>query len=130
VSDTITVPAKLASCTREGLHIEFGTAAEQLAGLSERAGERSFEVYREPLKRQTEAQVLLEEIGGETPHPPVAVEVDIAHRSILLRTLEGQRRSYVERLDELSDDEQRVANERVQELDVFICAVEVERQSE
>jgi DNA-binding NarL/FixJ family response regulator len=122
----ITVPAKLARCTREGLHIEFGVAAERLAGLCERAGERPFEVYREPLKRQDEARALLQEIGGKTPNPPASVEIDPAHRSILLRTLEEQRRSYVERLDELNDDEQRAANERVQELDVLICTVEGE----
>lgn len=124
MSDTITVPATLASCTREGLHTEFGTAVEQLSDLTERAGERSFEVYREHLEHQAKAQVVLEEIGGETPDPPVPIKVNVAHRPTLIHVLREQQQSYIERLVDMDADEQRAATELIQELNFFINANE------
>jgi hypothetical protein len=127
VSETITVPAALARCAREGLHSEIGTAAEQVASITQLPGERPMYVYREPLKRQLEAQLLLEEIGGETPDPPVPFEADIAHHLILIRALEGQQRSYIERSDEMEDDERRLAGERVRELDALVGTVKASK---
>ncbi len=97
---------------------------EHLAGLTERAGERSFEVYGESLERQAEAQVLLEEIGGETPDPPTPIEVVARHLPVLLRVLEGQRQSYAERLDDFDGDEQRETTELIHELDTLIRIIE------
>lgn len=125
---SIAVPPGLVRLLREGLHTEFGIAAERIASLSERMGERSCEIYREPWARQNEAYALLEEIGGETPVPPVPIEVDlVVHRPILLRTLREQQRSYAERLDEMEGDEQQRATEWVQDLHTFACAVKRHR---
>jgi hypothetical protein len=123
-----TVPAAVARPLREGLHTEFGIAAEQIAGLAENIGERPFEVYREPLTRQDEARTLLEQIGGATPNPPAAVPVDLdMHRPMLLRALEEQQRSYRERLSDMNDTEQQAATERIQSLHAVIWAIQHRR---
>jgi len=126
---TVTVPAALARCTREGLHIEIGNAAEEVTSATQLVGERSIDVYREPVKRQREVLDLLEKIDGETPDPPLPIEVDLAHRSIFLRALEEQQRGIVERLGDLKDDEQRAATERAQELDALVRAVKTSEQA-
>ncbi len=123
MSSTIRVSAELARCVREGLHTEFGTAAEHIASLAQHLGERPFEVYQEPVRHQTEALALLEEIGGQTPYPPVPIEVDPVHIPILLRVSEGQQQSYIERLEDMPSDEQRTATERVHELLIFIRTI-------
>lgn len=125
--NTIIVPAALARCAREGLHSEIGTAAEQVGDITQLPGERPMDVYREPLKLQRQAQLLLEEIEGETPDPPVPFEVDVAHHPILIRALQGQQRSYVERREEMEDDERRTAIERIRELDALIDAVQARK---
>lgn len=122
-ANTVIVPAALARCAREGLHSEIGTAAEQVADITQLPGERPMDMYREPLRLQRQAQLLLEEIEGETPDPPAPFEVDVAHHPILIRALQGQQRSYVERREEMEDDERRIASERVRELDALIHAV-------
>jgi hypothetical protein len=124
VDAAITISAKLARCAREGLHTEFGLAAEQLAGLTEPAGERSFDVYREPLRRQAEAGALLKEIGGETPTPPQPIRISLTHRPVLLRTLKEQRRSYLERADDVEGDERRMAVELVRDISAAVNAIE------
>jgi hypothetical protein len=123
VSQTITVPAALASCLRDGLFSELGNAAEKVMGLTEHPCERSLDEYYEPVRTQRKAQLLLEEIGGETPDPPLPVVAGRVHRFILLRALEEQQRSYIERREDLDDDEQNTTDERVQELDALINTV-------
>ncbi len=120
----VTVPAEVARPLREGLHTEFGIAAEQIMSLVENIGERPFKVYREPLTRQDEARALLEQIGGETPNPPVPISVDLdLHRPMLLRALEEQERSYAERLSDMNDTEQQAATKRVQSLQAVIGTI-------
>jgi hypothetical protein len=123
MSATFTVPASAARELREGLHTEFGDPAEQIALIAARSGERPFEAYRQHLVRQDEARALLEQIGGETPDPPVPVEVDLSHRLVVLRALEGQRSGYKERMTDMSNTEQRRATELVQDLHTLICAI-------
>lgn len=121
----LTVPAEVVRPLREGLHTEFGIAAEQIADLAENIGERPFEVYQEPLVRQDEARALLEQISGETPNPPAPVSVDLdVHRPILLRALEGEQRSYRERLSDMNGTEQQAATERVQSLHAVIWTIQ------
>ncbi len=129
MSDTITVPASLARCLREGLHSELGDAAEQIKDMTGRIGERSVETYEEILARRQETQLLLEDIGGETGDPPTPIEVDSAHRPIVLRVLEGRKQSYVERLKEIEGDDQREATEMIQALHAFIWGLKASERT-
>lgn len=123
MSQTITIPAALASCLRDGLFSELGSAAADVARLTEHPRERSLDKYYEPLKCQRKAQLLLEEIGGETPDPPIPVVAGRVHRFILLLALEEQQLSYIERSEELDEGEQNTTGERVEELDAVINTV-------
>jgi hypothetical protein len=125
MSDTLTVPAALANCVREGLHIEIGHAAEQITGLTERPKELPVEIYRKPFRIQREAQAILEEIGGETPVPPASFTADLSqNHGILLTVIYAQRQTFIDNNKEETDgNKRRQSHERIRELDALIATI-------
>jgi hypothetical protein len=118
------VPAELTADLRGGLLTELGLASTKIGDLTESTSEQPRETYEPWLVLHDHTRRALEEIGWRTPDPPAAVEVDLgAHRSICLRALRSQLRSYTERMEDMQADEQRLATERVQGLHALICAV-------
>jgi hypothetical protein len=118
------VPAEQTADLRGGLITELGIASTTIADLAESPSEQSRETYEPWLMIHEQACGALDEIAWTTPDPPDAVRVDLAaHGSICLRALDGQMRSYTERIDEMQADEQQLATERAQGLHALICAV-------
>ena len=87
---TIIVPAQLVGVLREGLHSEIGNAAEAIAQAADQADrERRPEAYREPFGHLDRTRALLDLIDRSTPHPAIAVRVDLCeHREAVLGALD------------------------------------------
>lgn len=118
------VRAELAADLRGGLLTELGSASTEIGELAGDTSEQPQGAYEPWLILHDEALAALEEVGWTTPSPPAAVRVDLAaHSSICLRALEGQMRSYTERMEDMPADEQRHATERVQGLHAVVCAL-------
>jgi hypothetical protein len=120
----LTVPAEQTADLRGGLITELGIASTKIADLAEAPSEQPRETYEPWFMLHDQARAALNEIAWTTPDPPAAVRVDLAaHCSICLRALDGQMRSYTERMEDMPADEQRHATERAQGLHTLICAV-------
>lgn len=120
------VAADLVAELRDGLLTELGLAATLVGELTEQiVNEAPPEAYRPLLKQFHEAQAALEAIMWGVADPPVAVEVDLAvHGSICLKVLEGQERSYIERMDEIRAKDKHAAIKRLRRLESLVRAVE------
>jgi hypothetical protein len=125
MSATLAVPATLAKCVREGLHIEIGNASEQVTDWTQFPRELHVEIYREPLRIQCEALAVLEEVGGVTPVPPAPFEVNLdKHHSMMLRVIHEQRESYIDRKDEVEGSQQRKMSDLIREFDSLVAEVQ------
>jgi hypothetical protein len=98
---TITVPARIVRYLREGLHSQFGMAAEDISEANHEGGRRRLVLYAEPLERFDRAHALLDLIGwkDEADEGPAIVDL-VVHRPALLAALQVQLKTELNAINE------------------------------